>query len=412
MKNLSGRKNAPKKQNKTVLHGLRIVLYLAAVFFLSFYVFDSYLNRKTENVTEPSSVEDVATEYSAADKEKLEAIFDEVAFYDETADDNIKIDAFEEPKPELLENAEAVKPAEDDSDMGFKLIPLPEEEYLAVLERLGEEEGDEEALAQKYEEKLPDDIIRPNGKTDVKQTVKSNIVPVQKPDFLKRPHIAVVIDDMGISARRTADIASLQAPLTASFLTYSRNLEAQIETSRRAGQEIMIHVPMEAQSNTNVAPDVLTTAMTTEEIKNNLEIMLAKFKDVKGINNHMGSKLTEDKERMLAVMEVLKKYGLFFLDSKTSAKSRVEEAAAESGVAYAHRHVFIDNENEKNYILKHLRKAEKIALRNGYAIAIGHPKSQTYIALKEWLPSLRDKQIELIPLSQIVDVINSHEQED
>lgn len=406
MKNLSGRKTAPKKQDKTVLHGLRIVLYLAAVFFLSFYIFDSYLNRKAESPLKPAPVEDEAAEYSAADKEKLEAIFDEVAFYDETADDNVKIDASEEPKPELLEKEETVKPAEDDSDTGFKLIPLPEDEYLAILEQLGEEEGDEEVLAQKYEEKLPDDIIRPSEKTDVKQTVKSNIVPAQKPDFLKQPHIAVVIDDMGISAGRTADIASLQGPLTASFLTYSRNLEAQIENSRRAGQEIMIHVPMEARSNADVAPDVLTTAMTTEEIKNNLEVMLAKFKDVKGINNHMGSKLTEDKVRMLAVMEVLKKYGLFFLDSKTSAKSKAEEAAAESEVAYAHRHVFIDNENEKNYILGQLRKAEKIALRNGYAIAIGHPKSQTYIALKEWLPQLTEKNIVLTPLSEIVKALN------
>lgn len=406
MNNLSERKTPKGKQGKTVWHGLRIVLYLAMVFLLSFYFFDSYLNRKPDNIVDSAEEKESVAEYSEADKEKLEAIFDEVAFYDETADDTVKINASEEPKPELLEKTERAELAEDDSDMGFELVPLPEEEYRAILSRLGEEEGDEDELAQKYEEKLPDDIIRPNGKTDIKQTVKSNIVPAQKPDFLKRPHIAVVIDDMGISARRTADIASLQVPLTASFLTYSRNLEAQIETSRRAGQEIMIHVPMEAQSNADVAPDVLTTAMTTEEIKNNLEIMLAKFKDVKGINNHMGSKLTEDKERMLAVMEVLKKYGLFFLDSKTSAKSRVEEAAAESGIAYAHRHVFIDNENEKNYILKQLHKAEKIALRNGYAIAIGHPKSQTYIALKEWLPRLEEKNIVLTPLSEIVKALN------
>lgn len=256
-----------------------------------------------------------------------------------------------------------------------------------------------------YEEQLPDDII---DASDVytSKIYGMHIIPDRKPPHFETPVIAVVIDDMGISLKRTADIASLKAPLTVSFLTYGRRLSEQVENSRRAGQEIMIHVPMEAKSNIDVAPDVLTTAMSKDEIKRNLSVMLGKFDNVQGINNHMGSKLTEDKERMASVMEVLKQNNMFFLDSKTSAGSHAEEAAAETGVAYAHRHVFIDNNNDKKYILGQLQKAEKIALKNGYAIAIGHPKSQTFEALKEWLPALNGKKVRLVPLSQIVRVLH------
>lgn len=256
-----------------------------------------------------------------------------------------------------------------------------------------------------YEEQLPDDII---DASDVytSKIYGMHIIPDRKPPHFETPVIAIVIDDMGISLKRTADIASLKAPLTVSFLTYGRRLSEQVENSRRAGQEIMIHVPMEAKSNIDVAPDVLTTAMSKDEIKRNLSVMLGKFDNVQGINNHMGSKLTEDKERMAAVMEVLKQNNLFFLDSKTSAGSHAEEAAAGTGVAYAHRHVFIDNNNDKKYILSQLQKAENIALKNGYAIAIGHPKSQTFEALKEWLPALNGKKVRLVPLSQIVRVLH------
>lgn len=256
-----------------------------------------------------------------------------------------------------------------------------------------------------YEEQLPDDII---DASDVytSKIYGMHIIPDRKPPHFETPVIAVVIDDMGISLKRTADIASLKAPLTVSFLTYGRRLSEQVENSRRAGQEIMIHVPMEAKSNIDVAPDVLTTAMSKDEIKRNLSVMLGKFDNVQGINNHMGSKLTEDKERMAAVMEVLKQNNMFFLDSKTSAGSHAEEAAAETDVAYAHRHVFIDNNNDKKYILGQLQKAEKIALKNGYAIAIGHPKSHTFEALKEWLPALNGKKVRLVPLSQIVRVLH------
>lgn len=275
------------------------------------------------------------------------------------------------------------------------------EEKYAELQKLNSD-----ILEQLYEEELPEDVIE-NKPLHNPKLAELNIVPAHKPPYFgDKPVLAVVIDDMGISLKRTADIASLQAPLTVSFLTYGRKLDEQVENSRRAGQEVMIHVPMEAQKAVDAAPDVLTTQMSNEEIQNNLKVMLGKFQGIRGINNHMGSRLTEDKERMLAVMAVLKEQGLFFLDSKTSPKSTAETAAKESGIAYAHRHIFIDNNNDKDYILGQLAKAENVARRNGYAIAIGHPKTQTYAALKEWLPQLPEKGLVLMPLSRIVAELN------
>ena len=254
-----------------------------------------------------------------------------------------------------------------------------------------------------YEEELPDDVVENKQPSN-----KKLFVPSKKPPYFgKYPVIAIVIDDMGISLKRTADIISLKSPLTSSFLTYGRKLNEQIVAAKTSGHEIMIHVPMEAQNNKDVAPDVLTTKMSKSEIKNNLKQMLMKFTNIKGINNHMGSKLTEDKERMIAVMEVLKEHNLFFLDSKTSAKSQAEIAAQNVGIAYAHRHVFIDNKNDKQYILGQLQKTENVAHKHGYAIAIGHPKSQTFEALKEWLPNLQQKGIKLIHLSKIIKELNS-----
>ena len=258
------------------------------------------------------------------------------------------------------------------------------------------------------EEDLPEDIIDTSTSSISNPKLQGReILPSRKPPYFgDKPVIVVVIDDMGISPKRTADIASLQAPITSSFLTYGRNIDQQIANSKASGQEIMIHVPMEAQSSKDAAPDVLTTQMSLEEIQNNLTIMLNKFKNVKGINNHMGSKLTEDKTRMTAIMKILKQHNMFFLDSKTSPNSQAEDAAAEVGIAYAHRHVFIDNNNNKEYILGQLNIAEKLARKNGYAIAIGHPKSQTYEALKEWLPKLEEKGITLEPLSKIVNILH------
>lgn len=270
-----------------------------------------------------------------------------------------------------------------------------------------------------YEEELPENAVhdefsdsqaRPDGYFvyNRHKNIKNVHVDLsRKPYYFgPEPVIAVVIDDMGINQRRTADISRLKAPLTSSFLTYGTRLNKQVEKATQAGHEIMIHVPMEPKSKANLAPDMLTTTMNEAEIKNGLRTMLKKFKNIRGINNHMGSQFTEDRGRMTYVMDVLKENNLFFLDSKTSAKSVGRNVAREKRVAYAHRHVFLDNENKVEYVNKQLRLAEKIARRNGYVVAIGHPKSATYQALKEWLPGLSEKNIKLVHMSEIVKVLN------
>ncbi len=253
-----------------------------------------------------------------------------------------------------------------------------------------------------YEETIPDDIIDEN--TILNHTDDAAVSPA--PLIHKLPLITIVIDDMGINSQKTKEISSLKYPLTTSFLSYASNLNSKIEYSLASGHEIMLHAPMEALGNVNCGPDALTTAMSLQEIKDNLKIMLDKVKPIKGINNHMGSKLTQDSERMTAVMEVLKERGLYFLDSKTSAQSIAGDIADEIGIPHASRNVFLDNNNDKEYILGQLKLTEEIALRNGYAIAIGHPKSKTIEALQEWLPALADKDLELVHLSEIINILN------
>lgn len=283
---------------------------------------------------------------------------------------------------------------------------------IAEMDKI-EDTYEEDLPADVYEEELeiPDaELIRQNGDDyhvyhGHRNIQEIEILPSKRPWYFgPQPVIAVVIDDMGVSPKRTADIISLNAPLTSSFLTYAKHLPKQVTAARKSGHEIMLHVPMQAKSNKDAAPDVLTVAMSPKEITERLEEMLSKFEGIMGINNHMGSLFTEDSERLGTVMQVLNKRGLFFLDSKTSAKSVGRQEAAKHGVVYAHRHVFLDNENNVDYIIKQLQLTERIAKRNGYAVAIGHPKSGTYEALKQWLPELEKKGIKLVPMSEVVAV--------
>ena len=323
----------------------------------------------------------------------------------------------EERQPEESEQITKEKTPNSSDDIAYLIEALSNSEdmeYVMVEQSEEAQAVHDEKSYQLYEEELPDNIIDEHQEQDVPSTVHYQQKNIKEIDVkvLPRPHheteklIAVVIDDMGVNVRRTRDIISLEAPLTSSFLTYGPHLEQQIEAARAAGHEIMVHVPMQPHKDLYTAPDGLTVDMTDEELTKNFEIMLTKFEGVKGVNNHMGSKFTEDRRAMSDIMKVLAEHNLFFLDSKTTAKSVGQEVAKAYGVDYATRHVFLDNNNDKAYILGQLRATEKIAKKNGYAVAIGHPKSQTYVALKEWLPTLEEKGIKLVPMSEIVELRN------
>ncbi len=220
--------------------------------------------------------------------------------------------------------------------------------------------------------------------------------------------IAVVIDDMGVSVPHTRDILSLEKPITASFLTYGAANSKQVKEAKEKGFEVMLHVPMMPHVKADLAPVTLSPNMSEDEIKNDFVQMLDRYKGLgmKGVNNHMGSLFTEDEKSLGYVMQVLKERNLFFLDSKTTAKSVGEKVAAEYGVPYIARDVFLDNENDYNYIMKQLRQTEKIAHMRGYAVAIGHPRTQTYLALRDWIKDLPERKIRLVRLGDLVKEVN------
>jgi uncharacterized protein len=217
-----------------------------------------------------------------------------------------------------------------------------------------------------------------------------------------RPMIAVVIDDLGLNRRGTAALNRLRAPLTLAFLPYATDLEEQTRAAGAAGHELLVHVPMEPRSEDWPGPNALTSQLGPAELVSRLRSHLRSFRGFVGVNNHMGSLLTTDPERMAIVMAELRQRGLLFLDSRTSPDSVAAREAARSHVPFAQRDVFIDNELELNSVLRALTHVENIARHRGYAVAIGHPHDVTIEALKRWLPTLDARGIALVPISAIV----------
>jgi hypothetical protein len=198
-------------------------------------------------------------------------------------------------------------------------------------------------------------------------------------------------------------VIELPGPLTLSFLTYAGDLQGWADRARAAGHEVLAHVPMEPlDRDENPGPRALTMAMSTDEIALTLNGLLDGWQGYVGINNHMGSRLTADATRMDAVMGVLKRRGLMWLDSRTSADTRAMAAASAAGVPAIARDVFLDNAATPDAINAELAALERHARAGGTAVAIGHPYDATHDALQAWLPTLADRGIVLAPITELV----------
>jgi len=228
-----------------------------------------------------------------------------------------------------------------------------------------------------------------------------NAVPAPLKDA--RPRVAVVIDDLGLDRRRSERAIALPGPLTLSFLPYAMDLPRQAEAARKAGHELLVHVPMEPLGKgLDAGPNPLDVGVGNDEVLQRLRWDLSRFEGYVGINNHMGSRFTSDAEALRPVMQELHERGLLFIDSRTVARSAGMEMASEYHVPNAGRDVFLDNETSVAAIAAQLAELERVARRTGSAIAIGHPHDVTVEALQRWLKDLPARGFVLVPVSAIV----------
>jgi polysaccharide deacetylase 2 family uncharacterized protein YibQ len=216
----------------------------------------------------------------------------------------------------------------------------------------------------------------------------------------KFARIAIVIDDIGY--RYTdKDVLSLPGAITYSILPHTPYGKTIAMAANANHKEVLLHIPMEAENGKKLGPGALTSTMNKAEIYASLNKSLAEVPFAIGINNHMGSHLTQLVEPMSWTMGFLKQHHLLFLDSKTSLYSKASMIAQKLGVPVKGRHVFLDNQLTDKYINKQFQSLIKHAQAQHFAIAIAHPHPETIQALIRLIPTLQQNNIELVPLSTL-----------
>jgi len=227
---------------------------------------------------------------------------------------------------------------------------------------------------------------------------------VAPPEEIAGPRVAIVFDDLGQHMAPVERLLAMGEPFTFSVLPYLPHSREAADLAYGAGEEVLLHLPMEPQGYPTADPGegALFVDLPEAELARRLEKALHAVPHIDGVNNHMGSRFTEDPAGMAVVMEGLRRANLFFLDSRTTPNSVADLAAAEMGVPFVTRDIFLDNDRSEASVAAQFDRLIAHAVATGTAIAIGHPHPETLAALEEGLPRLRGAGVTIVPLSQLV----------
>lgn len=209
----------------------------------------------------------------------------------------------------------------------------------------------------------------------------------------KKPVLCFVIDDVGNNPDDLERFLRVPGKVTFAVLPglpYSREAAERVT---EAGQELLLHQPMEAVSGVYPGPGLLTESMTPDERLRCLDENLLSVPGAVGVNNHMGSKGTSSPELSAWLVQALKQKNLFFLDSRTIAGSRMgESAAAENWKILERNSMFLDNEKDVGSLTAAIEAGKRTAREKGHAVMIGHAvTSELADLMMKYYPALTEE---------------------
>ena len=213
-----------------------------------------------------------------------------------------------------------------------------------------------------------------------------------------KAYLSVIIDDLGQNTDRDSRVLALPGPVTLAIMPDTPHATEFARQAHRAGKTVILHMPMDPATG----PYAWHPDTPLPELARRLDAALAKVPFAAGVNNHMGSRMTSEREPMTWLMNELQQRDLVFVDSRTSATTVAAAQAQALGLAHVSRDVFLDDVRTPEAIAGQLQQGIDLARQQGSAVLIGHPYPQTLEVLERELPRLKSQGIEWISLKQMI----------
>lgn len=248
---------------------------------------------------------------------------------------------------------------------------------------------------------------KPKEEKKPKKTIPKTETTLPRPRGIhKNPRLAIIIDDVGHYDIGALELKRLNIPITASILPDSPHAHEEAQWIREYGLQCMIHLPMQPKDGNGQTYDrgqTITLNSTDSEIRQLIRRAKQIVPNAAGVNNHQGSMATANTGLMLRTLKILKEEGLFFVDSRTIGNSVAFDTAKRLGIKTAYKNAFLDHVKTYSNSVSRIKYLVEIALKDGRAIAIGHPNQSTIDAIRDSLDYIRSKGVKIVYVSELLE---------
>jgi len=232
----------------------------------------------------------------------------------------------------------------------------------------------------------------------------------QNPLHAKEYIASIIIDDIGENYQHALEFARSEVPYTLAILPHTSHARKIAKLAHKQGKEVMLHLPLQSVSHHESSPGTLSLHMTRQQFEDQLIKHIEAIPNLKGINNHMGSLLTQHPGHMDWLMQTIAdRTDLYFVDSRTTKKSIALQIAQEHKIPSLKRDVFLDPDYDQKTLEQQFKRFIEIAKKNESALAIAHPYPGSISFLKKNIHKLKRHGIRLVPVSELIEHRRKHQ---
>ena len=215
--------------------------------------------------------------------------------------------------------------------------------------------------------------------------------------------ISIIVTGLGNNSEALKRVESLPAPINLGYTPYSSDITSHLQKVTSAGHEIYVFVPFEPQNYPLDDPGPLVI-LKSEHNKSNptrLNSILTKYNNISGVYSDQGEKFTFSSEELSPILETIAEKEISFIYGNGYKNKAFNDLTKSSDNRVAFMDILLDHEINERKIKEQLTALEELARNRSNALAYIRPYPLSLSILEEWIKTLNNKGISLIPASQI-----------
>lgn len=234
--------------------------------------------------------------------------------------------------------------------------------------------------------------------TESRSNVASDIIEQES----IMPKIGIIITNLGLNRHITEHALSMPKEIGLGFVPYTSKLKPLLYKAVNNGHEAYLYIPFETddKSTNTTSYDLRTNLPVAENLKRLSTILNSQDKYIGVYTSHRET-LSNDKEAISAVLNEIDSRKLFFIFGKNNAAKLLDTLDNTEKTIITS--VLIDEIADPVLIRHNLKQLLQNAKKNGFALGYGQGYTITMDIITEWLSTLKSQNIELVPVSQLID---------